>query len=62
MPFLGGEALPGKRFWQGLQLLLRQTIHGPYMGGAMHTRVDALAPGMRLPIEIIQVREGDPRP
>ena len=58
----GGEAFPGKGFWQGQQLLLGQTLHGPYMGGTMHTGVDALAPGVRLAIEIIQIREGDPCP
>jgi len=62
MPFLGREAFPGKGFWQWQQLFLGQTIHRPYMGGAMYTRVDALAPGVRLAIEIVEVREGDPRP
>src|SRR5215469_255344 len=32
------------------------------MGGAMHARVDALAPRVCLAIEIVEVREGDPRP
>jgi hypothetical protein len=32
------------------------------MGSAMHTGVDALAPRVRLPIEIVEVAEGDPRP
>jgi hypothetical protein len=32
------------------------------MRGAMDTGIDALAPGMRLAIEIIEIREGDPTP
>jgi hypothetical protein len=62
MPLFGGEAFPGKVLWQGQQLLLGQTIYRANMCGAMDAGVDALAPGIRLAIEIIQIRERDPTP
>jgi hypothetical protein len=62
MPLFSGEAFPGKGLGQGQQLLLGQTIHRASVRGAMDTGIDALAPGMGLAIEIIQIREGDPTP
>ena len=62
MPLFGREAFPGKVLGQGEQLLLSQTIHWACVCGAMDTGIDALAPVMRLAIEIVQIREGDPTP
>jgi len=58
----GGEAFPSKGWWQREQLLLSETIHRASVRGAMDTSIDALAPRMRLTIEIVEIREGDPTP
>ena len=62
MPLFGSEAFPGKILRQGQQLLLGQTIHRANMRRAMDAGVDALAPGIRLTIEIVQIRERDATP
>jgi hypothetical protein len=62
LALFGGEAFPSKVLWQGEPLLLGQTICRANMRGAMDAGVDALAPGIRLAIEIIQIRESDPTP
>ena len=62
MPLLSGEAFPGKGFRQGQQLLLSETIHRPGMSRSMYARIDALAPRVRLAIEIVEVGKPDPRP
>src|ERR1700737_501824 len=54
LAFFSGEAFPGKVLWQGLQLLLGQTIHWTSMGGAMDASVDTLPPPICLGIRIIQ--------
>jgi hypothetical protein len=62
MPLFGGKALPRKGWWQREQLLLCETIHWASMRGTMDASVDALAARVRLAIEIVEIREGDPTP
>ena len=62
LALFGGKALPGKVLWQGQQLLLGQTIYWARVRRAMDTSIDALAPAMRLAIEVVEIREGDPTP
>src|SRR5579864_2686941 len=58
----GGEAFPGKRRRQRGKRLLLAALPGPFMGGAMDTGIDALAPDVRLAIEVVDIGERDPRP
>ena len=62
MPLLGGETLPGKGLRQRQELLLSQTITWANVCRTMNAGIDPLAPDMRLAIEIVEVREGDPTP
>ncbi len=58
----GGKAFPGKRLGQRRQGFLNDPLAGPFMGRAMDPAVDALTPGSRLTIEVIDLREGDAWP
>src|SRR5579859_6825103 len=58
----GGKAFPGKRLRQWGKRLLLAALPGPFVGGAMDAGIDALAPDMRLAIEVIHIGERDPRP
>src|SRR5438552_14174873 len=58
----GGKAFPGKRLGQRCQGFLLAALAGPFMGCAMDSAVDALTPGSRLTIEVIDIREGDAWP
>src|SRR5438552_18904812 len=60
--FFRGEALPRKGGWQRKQILLQETIHRTSMRRAMNTSIDALAPRIRLAIEIVEIGKGDPAP
>src|SRR5689334_11309760 len=58
----GGKAFPGKRLGQRRKGFLFAALGGPFMGRAMDPAVDALTPGSRLTIEILDLREGDAWP
>src|SRR6266568_3949703 len=49
--FFGREAFPGKSGRQQRKRLALTAFSGPFVGGAMHPGIDALAPGVSLPIE-----------
>src|SRR4029453_5904817 len=67
---LGKEALarpiwlallvPARR--QGPQPLLGPALDGSLVGGSMHPSVERVTPGARVPVEILQIGEGHPRP
>src|SRR5947208_16747094 len=56
------KAFPGKRLWQGHKRFLLAALDGPFMGRAMDSGVDALAPDLGLAIEVIDFRERDAWP
>src|SRR6266567_6438179 len=58
----GGEAFPGKRRRQWGERFLLAALPGPFVGGAMDPAIDALAPDVRLAIEVVDIREGDSCP
>jgi hypothetical protein len=58
----GGEAFPGKRRRQRGERFLLAAFPGPFVGGAMDAGIDALAPDVRLAIEVVDIREGDSCP
>src|SRR6266478_5967544 len=62
MPLFSGEALPGEGLRQRQQVLFCQSIHWASVGGAMHTRIDPLAPRMRLAVEISKIGKRDACP
>ena len=62
LALFSGEALPGEGSRQRQQVLFCQSIHWASVGGAMHTRIDPLAPRMRLAVEIIKIGKRDACP
>src|SRR5437588_3444450 len=58
----GGKAFPGKGRRQRREPLLLMAISGTFVGGTMHSDIDALAPGVCLAIEVVHIREGDSCP
>jgi hypothetical protein len=62
MPLFGGKTFPGKRLGERGQRLPLSAISGTFVGGPMDTEIDAFTPDVRLAIEVIDIREGDPCP
>src|SRR5437879_7392776 len=60
--FFSGKAFPGKGGGQWRKRLTLTALSGTLVGRAMHPRIDALAPGVRLTIEIIDIGERDSCP
>src|SRR5260221_9439323 len=58
----GGKAFPGKRLGQRRKRFLLPALAGAFMGRAMDSAVDALTPGYRLAIEVIDIGERDAWP
>src|SRR5207302_10577856 len=56
------KAFPGKGNRQWGKRLLLSSFLGAFMRRSMHPPIDALAPDVRLAIEIIDIREGDSGP
>src|SRR5258708_7863274 len=59
---LGSKAFPGKRLGEGRKRFLLAAFAGPFMGRAMDAAIDALTPGCRLTIEVIDIGERDAWP